>query len=307
MPDTINGLPLHPLVVHAAVVLVPLALVGTVLTVIRPTWRRSLGWWVVLLTGAALGATVAAKESGEHLAEKIGEPVRHASLGDGLPVFVAAMFVTVTVFVAAGAIADWNRAKNADRPGDATGVGGLEDPKPGTPTVVKVLGGIAILVGLLTVAQTFRVGESGAQAVWASALSAGQAGVGTEGSATPSPSAPPSPSASASPSASPSPSATSSASASGSATASGTASSNPSARVITLTTVRKHDVASDCWVAINGKVYDLTNWVSEHPGGSRPIIDLCGSDGTSAFDGQHGQAPKPNAELAGYQIGVLAE
>ena len=37
--DLINGLPVHPLVVHAVVVLVPLAALGTIAIALRPAWR----------------------------------------------------------------------------------------------------------------------------------------------------------------------------------------------------------------------------------------------------------------------------
>jgi len=37
---TINGLPLHPLLVHAVVVLLPLAAVGSIIIAVVPKWRR---------------------------------------------------------------------------------------------------------------------------------------------------------------------------------------------------------------------------------------------------------------------------
>ncbi|MBC8092563.1 MAG: hypothetical protein H7Y15_11605, partial [Pseudonocardia sp.] len=40
---TLDGVPLHPLVIHAVVVLLPLAAVGTLAMAVRPVWRRSLG------------------------------------------------------------------------------------------------------------------------------------------------------------------------------------------------------------------------------------------------------------------------
>ena len=42
--DLVNGIPVHPLVVHAAVVLVPLAALGLVVMAVWPRFSRSLGW-----------------------------------------------------------------------------------------------------------------------------------------------------------------------------------------------------------------------------------------------------------------------
>ena len=74
---------------------------------------------------------------------------------------------------------------------------------------------------------------------------------------------------------------------------------------IAVADLAAHGTKADCWVGIEGNVYDLTAYVDKHPGGSDKIVELCGSDGTSAFTGQHGSEQKPAAVLAGAQIGVL--
>ena len=66
-----------------------------------------------------------------------------------------------------------------------------------------------------------------------------------------------------------------------------------------------HGTQVDCWVGIDGNVYDLTAFVDKHPGGSDEIVDLCGTDGTSAFTGQHSTEQEPVAVLEGAKIGVL--
>jgi hypothetical protein len=38
-------------------------------------------------------------------------------------------------------------------------------------------------------------------------------------------------------------------------------------RIFTKAEVAKHDTVNDCWMIINGKVYDVTPFVDEHPGG----------------------------------------
>lgn len=68
----------------------------------------------------------------------------------------------------------------------------------------------------------------------------------------------------------------------------------------------KHGTASSCWTAIDGNVYDVTDWITRHPGGQRPILGLCGKDGSSAFDNQHGGQSRPAAELKQFLIGTLA-
>lgn len=73
----------------------------------------------------------------------------------------------------------------------------------------------------------------------------------------------------------------------------------------TLAQVAEHNTSGDCWTAIDGKVYDLTDWEDKHPGGAARIVSLCGTDGTSAFSEQHGTQSEPNETLAEYQIGVL--
>jgi len=66
MFDTFDGLPLHPLVIHAAVVLIPLSgLLGVLYAVPRiRAWAR---WPLLVVSAAALGAAFVATQSGEAL------------------------------------------------------------------------------------------------------------------------------------------------------------------------------------------------------------------------------------------------
>ena len=70
--------------------------------------------------------------------------------------------------------------------------------------------------------------------------------------------------------------------------------------------VATHDTATSCWSSINGNVYDLTSWINQHPGGEGAILSICGKDGTSAFENQHGDQSQPNQILATFKIGTLA-
>lgn len=84
------------------------------------------------------------------------------------------------------------------------------------------------------------------------------------------------------------------------------ASQEPSAtKGYTKADVASRNTTSNCWTIIGNKVYDLTQWVSRHPGGSSAIASLCGIDGTSRFRNQHGSSGRPSSELDRYYIGDL--
>ena len=73
----------------------------------------------------------------------------------------------------------------------------------------------------------------------------------------------------------------------------------------TMTQVRANNTAANCWSVIDGSVYDLTNWIKSHPGGSGAIVGLCGVDGSSSFNARHGGQSSPKSTLAGYLLGPL--
>jgi cytochrome b involved in lipid metabolism len=76
-------------------------------------------------------------------------------------------------------------------------------------------------------------------------------------------------------------------------------------KTISIKQVKTHNTATDCWSIVNGKVYDLTDWVSKHPGGSKDIIRMCGVNGSKGFNSEHGGDKSPAKDLAMYQIGVV--
>eukprot|EP01116_Phalansterium_solitarium_P020413 TRINITY_DN6006_c0_g1_i1.p1 TRINITY_DN6006_c0_g1~~TRINITY_DN6006_c0_g1_i1.p1 ORF type:complete len:250 (-),score=59.72 TRINITY_DN6006_c0_g1_i1:493-1242(-) len=51
-------------------------------------------------------------------------------------------------------------------------------------------------------------------------------------------------------------------------------------RVYTAEEVAEHRSARDCWMIINGCVYDITPYIGHHPGGSRALLKFAGRDGT---------------------------
>ncbi|CAO2835549.1 unnamed protein product [Amaranthus hypochondriacus] len=58
-------------------------------------------------------------------------------------------------------------------------------------------------------------------------------------------------------------------------------------KYITSEELKKHNKAGDLWISIQGKVYDVTNWAKEHPGGDIPLLALGGKDVTDAFIAYH--------------------
>lgn len=70
--------------------------------------------------------------------------------------------------------------------------------------------------------------------------------------------------------------------------------------------VGSHNTRSNCWSAINGSVYDLTSFVERHPGGASRIVALCGTDGSSAFNRQHGGSTRAQSMLVLLKIGFLS-
>ena len=75
---------------------------------------------------------------------------------------------------------------------------------------------------------------------------------------------------------------------------------------ITLADVAARDSAAECWVAIDGNVYDLTAWARSHPGGRGAILNLCGTDGTAEFLSKHGGEARPSSTLDDYYLGPLS-
>lgn len=74
----------------------------------------------------------------------------------------------------------------------------------------------------------------------------------------------------------------------------------------TLADVATHATADSLWAAINGKVYDLTQWAPVHPGGSSRILAIAGTDASAQFSAQHAGNPVVASQLEQFYIGDLA-
>lgn len=272
--DLVNGIPVHPLVVHAAVVLVPLAALGVVAMALVPRLSRALGWLVVLTALGAAAASWVAKEAGEALEERVGEPgFDHADLGDVMPAFAAALLVAAAVL--------WLLDRTA-REGAGTGRRVLR-------IAVAVL---AVAVAVANVVWIYRVGDSGAKSVWTGRVASAPGASGADADE-------------AAEGAAESDDDRTAGGADDSDVTGTTEGSSSDGAGYTLADVAARANAADCWAAIGGSVYDLTEWIDKHPGGAQRIIDLCGTDATAAFNGQHAGAEEPAEELADYVIGAL--
>ncbi|MEO5927042.1 MAG: cytochrome b5-like heme/steroid binding domain-containing protein [Patescibacteria group bacterium] len=75
----------------------------------------------------------------------------------------------------------------------------------------------------------------------------------------------------------------------------------------TMDQLATHKDGTSCWTTVDGTVYDLTTWISQHPGGRDAILLICGKDGTAAFHEQHDGQPQPATMLASFKIGTLSK
>ncbi|CAL1361623.1 unnamed protein product [Linum trigynum] len=55
-------------------------------------------------------------------------------------------------------------------------------------------------------------------------------------------------------------------------------------KVFTLAEVSEHNTAKDCWLVIEGKVYNVTKFLEDHPGGDEVLLQSTGKDATEDFE-----------------------
>jgi hypothetical protein len=149
MPSELFGLPIHPLLVHATVVFVPLAVVMVIGAVLVPRFRAWAGPLPAVVSLVALILTPLSTASGESLEHDLPHSQlieRHAELGDQLLFFTIALFVFAAGF--------WWLTRR--------GAGGTQLPS----WVVMVVGALAVVTALATGVQVARIGHSGAEAAW---------------------------------------------------------------------------------------------------------------------------------------------
>jgi hypothetical protein len=147
--STFNGLPAHVLFVHFIVVLAPLTAVLAIVCAVWPAARQRLVWLVVALSLFTAVLTPLTTEAGEWLAHRVGRsPTLHAhtELGDTMIVFSLALVVAAVLLAVVHVRAGRGRSVS---------------------TALSVI--VAVLVvaaGVATIAQVYRIGDSGAKATW---------------------------------------------------------------------------------------------------------------------------------------------
>jgi hypothetical protein len=148
VPDDILGIPLHPLVVHAVVVLMPLAAVGTIAIAVVPKWRDIYGWLVLGITTIVFATVPIATRSGGRLRDSlslggpVAEKVRdHQAYGDRMIYAAAGLWLLLVVMLL------------LHRTGRR---GGL----------MVLVAGLAIVAALAALVLVVLTGHSGSDAVW---------------------------------------------------------------------------------------------------------------------------------------------
>ncbi|CBY24561.1 unnamed protein product [Oikopleura dioica] len=77
-------------------------------------------------------------------------------------------------------------------------------------------------------------------------------------------------------------------------------------KVFSLEEVGKHNTGKDCWMIIHNKVYDVTKFLSEHPGGEEILLECAGVDATEGFE-DVGHSADARELLTDYLLGDLRE
>lgn len=141
---SLGGLPIHPLIVHFAVVILPLAAATLIASIYSSRVREKFAVITLWAIGVGAVAVYIAKESGEALAEEFGNPEKHADYGSLLFSASIALIVFSTNW--------YGTRKNPEK------------------KIHKLLGHLAALVALAVIALTVLTGHSGAAAVWESRI-----------------------------------------------------------------------------------------------------------------------------------------
>ncbi|KAI9494713.1 cytochrome b5 [Zychaea mexicana] len=79
------------------------------------------------------------------------------------------------------------------------------------------------------------------------------------------------------------------------------------ATLFSLADVSKHNTKSDLWLVIHNNVYDITQFIQEHPGGEEVLLDEAGKDATEAFEDIGHSDEAREYYLSKYLIGELDE
>jgi len=68
--------------------------------------------------------------------------------------------------------------------------------------------------------------------------------------------------------------------------------------------ISRHNSASSLWIVFDGKIYDVTAWKDEHPGGEEVLLEAAATDATDAFE-DVGHSSDAQEQRKKYLIGVV--
>lgn len=75
-------------------------------------------------------------------------------------------------------------------------------------------------------------------------------------------------------------------------------------KYFTLEEIRTHNMSKDTWLVIHDKVYDITSFLEEHPGGEEVLLEQAGADATESFE-DVGHSTDAREMLEQYFLGEL--
>ncbi|CAL0306018.1 unnamed protein product [Lupinus luteus] len=75
-------------------------------------------------------------------------------------------------------------------------------------------------------------------------------------------------------------------------------------KLFTLAELAQHNKPNDCWLLIRGKVYDVTKFLADHPGGDDVLLSSTGKDATDDFD-DVGHSTSAEAQLEELYVGDI--
>jgi hypothetical protein len=151
---TINGVPLHPLVVHAAVVLTPMAVLA-VLAMLVPRWRWAARWAALTLVVLAAASVQLAAMTGDDLKHRVGG----SALIETHEMWAGRLQAGTWVLAAATLVAFWVLPH-------ATALRQGRDKAPRLPVLVRPLTLLLPVLAVAVLALVVLTGDAGARAVW---------------------------------------------------------------------------------------------------------------------------------------------
>ncbi|MEU2227929.1 DUF2231 domain-containing protein [Streptomyces sp. NPDC018347] len=176
----INGLPGHPLFVHTAVVLVPLTASALLVCLLWPSAARRLSWVLPVLGLGTLILVWLTTESGEWLEERVRETAlveEHTEMGSDLTPWVIALFVlTIAVWLLARLGSGWERECSDATGSSAAGRTSVVARRASSVPVRVAVLVLALVVAVGAAVQVYRIGDSGAKAVWHGRFSTSKSG-----------------------------------------------------------------------------------------------------------------------------------